>query len=194
VRFPNSGSYSPKDGLGVTIGLRKLLDGLAVVKNLRVTDIAIEFDIYVKDETAKQDSVKKCEAEFGKLLNERDLQEPNRGDNYPTQYQSKEQTVQAAIDLFNTQRYWECHETLEQIWRREPKGREKEVQQGVILAASALVHHQKHEDDICLGMLPRAVSKLDVWKDTMYYGLNVSKLKEELRKMISTRVINTFEI
>jgi predicted metal-dependent hydrolase len=96
--------------------------------------------------------------------------------------------------MFNEQRYWECHETLEQIWRREPKGEEKDVQQGIILAASAFVHHQKNEDNVCIGMMPKALSKLEMWHEKMYYMVDIENLKERLKEIQSTHVIRLFKI
>jgi hypothetical protein len=163
-----------------------------VVKNLRVTDFAIEFDLYVPDDASKQRATIALSAEYGNLLNERDLDEDRAATSVqPNQYQNKQETIRTCVSLFNEQRYWECHETLEQIWRRQEKGDERDVQQGIILAASALVHFQRNEDKVCLGMIPRALAKLDMWSEEKYYSFDVVKLKQYLREMDTTRVIVT---
>lgn len=159
----------------------------SVVKNLCITDSAIEFDLYVLDEDLKSKSLKRLTEKFGTLLTERNLELEERSDN-------KENVVKLGITLFNDARYWECHETLEQIWRKEQKGPEKEMQQGVILAASALVHFQKDEIDVCLGMISRALAKLDQWHEPKYYELNVENLKRNLRNMLSSREVAPFKI
>ena len=129
------------------------------------------------------------------LLNERDLEEDRAATSVqPSQYQSKQETIRTCMSLFNEQRYWECHETLEQIWRRQEKGDERDVQQGIILAASALVHFQRNEDKVCLGMIPRALAKLDKWSEDKYYSFDVGKLKRYLREMDTTKVIVTLTI
>ena len=103
--------------------------------------------------------------------------------------EDKEGVVRESVRLFNEQRYWECHETLEQIWRKERDPVEKAVLQGVILAASALVHAQKSENEVCLGMIPRALEKLGRWEKPTYYSVDVKQLMEALRRMLETKRI-----
>ena len=35
----------------------------------------------------------------------------------PPRFQPKEEVVREAIGYFNSERYWECHELLESVWR-----------------------------------------------------------------------------
>src|SRR5579875_180101 len=195
VGLENRSRCSPKQKVQVLIGLRKDSDAFgAVIKNLRVTDLALEFDLYASEGDSKDKAISALSEKYGRLLNERDLQhqdsEPPSASNQPSQYESsKEETVKLCVKLFNEQRFWECHETLEQIWRRQRSGDEKDVQQGIILAASALVHFQKGEPDVCLGMIPRALAKLDRWKEDSYYSLDLMKLRESLREMQRTGII-----
>lgn len=166
------------------IEFRKKIDRFnCVVKNFRITEVAIEFDLFVPDHTSKDSSIRVLVAEYGKILSERDLT------NDSPSVEVKGNVAKMSIELFNEQRYWECHETLEQIWRKETDPAEKAVQQGVILAASALVHAQKNEEDVCFGMIPRALEKLDKWKEVSYYSLDTKQLKDALRRMIETRNI-----
>jgi hypothetical protein len=160
----------------------------SVVKNLRVTENAIEFDLYTTDSENKAKTVASLEKEFGRKSSERDLEKEE------ITPPDKVKVLKQSIELFNEQRYWECHETLEQIWRREPKGIEKDVQQGIILAASALVHFQKNEDDVTIGMIPKALTKLDRWSERMYYMIDIGNLKEKLKEIEKTRIINPFKI
>jgi uncharacterized protein len=177
------------DTISLLIQLRKSADEFgSVVKNLRVTEKAIEFDLYALDLEKKGETIAKLEKEFGPKTSERDLQKEEIG------VPDKSEVLRQSVKLFNEQRYWECHETLEQIWRREPKGEEKDVQQGIILAASALVHHQKNEDDVCIGMIPKALSKLDRWHEKLYYMVDIDNLKNKLNEIERTRVIHLFEI
>jgi len=108
------------------------------------------------------------------------------GTSFPTLYHDKEETIKESIQLFNQQRYWECHEALEQIWRRETNPIEKALQQGVILSASALVHAQKDEDAICIGMIPSALTRLNQWKEGSYYSLNVDLLKRSMEEILKS--------
>ncbi len=171
------------------IEFRKKVDPLgAVVKNMRVTQVAIEFDLYANDKTSMEKAVDALSKDYGNVLLNRDLTAEETS--FPALYKEKVETVKESVDLFNDQRYWECHEAMEQIWRRESNPTEKSVQQGMILSASALVHAQKDEDAICLGMIPRTLAKLDVWKEDRYYDLNVALLKQSMRNILESGKIS----
>lgn len=187
IRLENPKSkYNSKDTMDLLKNLRTAVDPFgSVVKNLRVSSGAIEFDLYSQSENAKAKSISVLETSFGRKVSERNL----GIDEKPL---DKVATLDASIQLFNEQRYWECHETMEQAWRKQPKGPEKDVQQGLILAASALVHYQKDENEICLNMIPRTLERLDRWKESNYYSLNVAKLKQNLRRIYETREIKPF--
>ena len=189
TRLENSKGYAPKDTISLLVLLRKSADEFgSVVKNLRVTENAIEFDLYVLDTKKKEETIEKLEKEFGRKTSERDLEKEE------VTPPDKVAVLRQSVELFNEQRYWECHETLEQIWRREPKGPEKDVQQGIILAASALVHFQKNEDEVCIGMMPKALAKLDSWYEKKYYMIDIEHLREKLKEIQNTRTIHLFKI
>ena len=189
VRLVNKKNYLPNQTLPLMIEFRKKVDPLgAVVKNMRVTQVAIEFDLYANEGTVMENAVGELSKEYGNVLLDRDLTEEETS--FPTLYKDKVETVKESVDLFNEQRYWECHEAMEQIWRRETNPSEKAVQQGMILSASALVHAQKDEDAICLGMIPRTLTKLDAWKEDTYYALNVRRLKENMEGMLKSGKIS----
>jgi len=167
------------------IEFRKKVDKIGtVVKNMMITEVAIEFDLYANDKASMEKSVKELSEEYGNVLLDRDLTAEDTS--FPTLYHDKEETVKESVQLFNEQRYWECHEALEQIWRRETNPAEKALQQGVILSASALVHVQKDEDAICIGMIPSALTRLNQWKEGSYYSLNVDLLKKSMEEILKS--------
>ncbi len=47
------------------------------------------------------------------------------------------------IEQFNLGEYWECHETLEDIWKEEPED-VRYLYQGILLVAVGLLHLQCH--------------------------------------------------
>ena len=51
----------------------------------------------------------------------------------------KNQLIKDGIFYFNNERFWECHEAFEGAWK-QCTGDEKELIQGLILVAAALVH------------------------------------------------------
>ena len=70
----------------------------------------------------------------------------------------KEEAIREGIEYFNGERFWECHESFEGVWKGCYEG-EKDLVQGIILAAAGLVHYQKSEDTICLSIFGRALGQ-----------------------------------
>lgn len=52
-------------------------------------------------------------------------------------------TIEAAIDLFNRQEFFECHEVLEDLWRPLPPGPEKTFLQGLLQVGVGYYHWQR---------------------------------------------------
>jgi uncharacterized protein len=182
VRFGNSRKYVPREGTSLTIEFQSTVKRFgSTVKNLRVSEKAVEFDLFSPNSDSKEKSVDALHA-YGPLLTERNLSEIQIS-------RSKETVIDISVDLFNEQRYWECHESVEEIWRVEKDPEEKALQQGLILAASALVHAQKNEDDVCLRMIPRTLDKLNRWKKGRYYSFEPEKLISVLNRILETKKI-----
>jgi predicted metal-dependent hydrolase len=95
--------------------------------------------------------------------------------------------IDEARHLFNEHRFWEVHEVLEGLWK-EVKGSEKELVQGLILAAAALVHVQKDEPVPVWPMLADAMRRLNAQPDT-YYGWDVAKFRDHFQKAIAQKKI-----
>ena len=140
----------------------------------------------------KKEPSSRFQQSMANLLNERDLEEDRVGTSVePSQYQSKEETIRTCTSLFNEQKTGSATRHWNRYGEGRKKGDERDVQQGIILAASALVHFQRNEDKVCLGMIPRALAKLDKWSEDKYYSFDVGKLKRYLREMDTTKVIVT---
>ena len=115
----------------------------ASVKHPRWTSYgALEVDVFVPSAQDFQLLLAALEplakAEFTKNLDE------------APPFKEKEGVLEEARGYFNSERYWECHETLESVWR-PAKGEEKSLVQAVILVCAALVHEQRGERDVALG-------------------------------------------
>ena len=95
--------------------------------------------------------------------------------------------MEEARRLFNVQRFWHVHEELEKIWLKR-QGREKELLQGLILVAAALVHYQKNEMPVVWPMLERALSRLEGQPDT-YYGWDVAKFRNHFQNVLAQKKI-----
>lgn len=107
-------------------------------------------------------------------------------------YLADDENLSNARRLFNAERYWECHEVLEGLWRQKG-GEEKRVLQGIILVCAAYVHHQKGEDKVALGVLRRAIQQLD-YPHGNYGGFNLSRLKREVDGALANGRFRVFEV
>lgn len=183
VRLNNSKKSKPQQIHEISSELVRVVEKFGVSgKNFRISEVAIEFDLFANDDESKNRAIEALVLQYGPLLSERNLSEESK-------IQDKRAVVKLAKELFDEQRYWECHEVMEAIWRREKDPMEKDLQNGVILAASALVHAQKDEIGVCFGMLPRTIEKLACWKGRDYYGLGVDLLRTRLKDMLVTHDI-----
>jgi len=149
------------------------------VGNLRVSSYAIELDVLLESKSNLQDTVQGLEASLGRLLTLRELDTP------VTQLDVNEE-IRNGVELFNSERYWESHEALEYAWRKA-SGSEKEVLQGVILVAAALVHLQKDEREVALSVMQRALEKLS-GKESVYFEMDIEDLRNELSRMLSASI------
>ncbi len=151
------------------------------VGNLRVTNEALEFDLFVGNE----DELRDAEHDFSKTAK---VLTVKRIDLPPT-VPDKAKTMVEAKHLFNDERYWECHEILENIWR-VLKGDEKTLMQGIILVCAAFVHFQKNEADVALSMLQRYQSKLR-WHESFYEGIDLETLRDGVAEIIRTKTLKS---
>ena len=172
--------YLPKDATIILNNSRDLIYGMtAVIRDCRVSSKFIELDISVHKNNLellleKLSSI--GQTDNSRLIIEEEIE--------------KEQLVKDGISYFNNERFWECHEALEGAWKQS-KGEEKELIQGLILVAAALVHYQKAEDDICLSVLGRALEKLND-KSGQYCQINVDDVKQKVIGMLDKKEIFTF--
>ena len=107
-------------------------------------------------------------------------------------YKEEGELYKEARELFNAERYWECHEVLEGIWRQK-EGEEKSLIQGVILVCAAYVHHQKGEEEVALGVLARAVRQLKSPR-RVQGGIDVHLLEKRAEEVLATRRFKVFRV
>ena len=107
-------------------------------------------------------------------------------------HESKEELIQEARGCFNSERYWEAHETLESVWRNAT-GEEKLYLQGLILVCAAFVHHQKREEGVALGVLRRAAKQLD-YGAASYHGVEVERVKKEVGGILEAKRFEPFRV
>jgi predicted metal-dependent hydrolase len=79
-----------------------------------------------------------------------------------------------AASQFNEQKYLDCHETFEDIWRTQTDTT-KELIQGIIQLAVAL-HHLQHDNLVGASrLLARSLTRLQAYR-AKQTGINVKKL------------------
>ena len=115
-----------------------------------MSSYAVEFDLLINSKEAMEQAVSLLVRNLGDLLTVRELDRPS--------LQNSEESIRAGISMFNMGRYWENHESFEAVWL-SASGRDREVLQGIILLAVALVYLQKDEAKVALSIMRRADAK-----------------------------------
>jgi hypothetical protein len=181
IHLKNSG-YVPQDAKKLLSQADKLVAGMhAIVRDARVSSRYLEFDISISKDYLDL-LVKKLET-ISQLDNARHIVEEEM---------EKEEAVEKGREYFNYERFWECHETLEGVWKKTYEG-EKDLVQGIILVAAAFVHYQKNENDICLSILKRGMEKIGN-ASGKYYNIDIDVLRNKVSEIISSGMISTFMV
>jgi len=110
----------------------------------------------------------------------------------PPAFKPKEKILEEAVGYFNSERFWECHETLESVWR-PAAGEEKKLVQGIILVCAALVHEQRGERDVGLGIYRRALPQI-AWREKTYHGIDVPRLRKNVERSLAKGELSPFKI
>lgn len=185
VRIENK-QYSPADRKRLTMITYNTIKELgADVGNIRISKSAIELDLLLESETSLKEALALLEKEIGSVVTLRKL------DVEGPQIEERE-AVRLGFELFNQERYWESHEALQVAWRKAA-GAEKEILQGIILSAAALVHLQKDEPDIALSVLGRAQAKLEPHAGH-YHGVDLDVVKTRVNAMLAASKPDFFKI
>ena len=174
--------YVPHDATKLLTHARKLATGMnLIIRDMRVSSRYLEFDVSIKKENLDE-LIKKLKP-LGILDHAKQVVDEPLG---------KEEAIEQGRYYFNYERFWECHEILEGAWKKT-EGSEKELIQGIILVAAALVHYQKDEDDICISIFRRALEKIGN-ATGKYHKIDVDALRNRVSEIIRTGILETFTI
>ncbi len=174
--------YSPTDTDNLLSKARNLCAGLdVIIRDTRVSSKYVEYDISIPKE--QLDELVKRLQPIAKLDHAKHVVE---------EHFEKDEAIRKGIFYFNNERYWECHEVLEGVWKKCYEG-EKDLVQGLILVAAAMVHYQKNENDICLSIFERALQKLANTSGN-YNNIDIDSLRRKAEEIRKTRKITTFAI
>ena len=182
LHLANTCGFGPRDSRRVVYRARGL--GASVGASVRVARIAtgfIELDVSV--DPPKLDDLIRRLAPLGPVDNIRHVVEEKV---------EKEQGIQDGVSYFNSERFWESHESFEGVWK-QCFGREKELVQGIILVAVAFAHGQRNEAAIGVRMLRRALEKLGA-SPSKYHGIDVDMIRKKAADMRTQGRLTLFEI
>jgi len=97
--------------------------------------------------------------------------------------QGDEAELRRGVALFNAGLYFECHELLEGVWRATP-GPERAFYHGIVQAAAAFYHYEKHNLHGARTLLTKGLQKLEGFPDH-YRGVNLGAFRRALRSWLA---------
>jgi len=175
--------FGPKDARLLLSKARQIFEKDDIlIRDVRVSNRFIEFDISLGN-VEDLEKIRSIFSFIGQYIDgykviEKDLK--------------IEESMILAKKLFNEEKYWITHEVLEGVWKKA-YGDEKDLLNGLILVAAALVHYQKNEKDIAISIMRRALKKLTAANEK-YFGIDVVSIKSQVSEMVKSSTIQNFTI
>ena len=175
--------FGPKDARLLLSMARQIVEKYDIlIRDVRVSNRFIEFDISLGN-VEDLEKIRSIFSFIGQYIDgykvvEKDLK--------------IEESLILAKKFFNEEKYWITHELLEGVWKKA-YGDEKDLLNGLILVAAALVHYQKNENDIALSIMRRALKKLAAANEK-YFGIDVVSIKSQVSEMVKSSIIENFRI
>jgi uncharacterized protein len=184
VRVANKDGYTPKDAERVASAIRAILGSRESASHFRVATKALEFNMFAKNETELDERKRLLAQTPFKIIDIRLL-------DMTPKVVDKDQALAEGVNLFNEERFWECHEELEQAWQPS-KGIERDAIQSIILTAAAFVHYQKGEDEICMSILRRARTKMTPAE--VYDKIDLKATQKNIDEILDSDKIHPFKL
>jgi hypothetical protein len=175
--------FGPKDARLLLSKARQIVEKYDIlIRDVRVSNRFIEFDISLGN-VEDLEKIRSIFSFIGQYIDgykvvEKDLK--------------IEESLILAKKFFNEEKYWITHELLEGVWKKA-YGDEKDLLNGLILVAAALVHYQKNEKDIALSIMRRALEKLAAANEK-YFGIDIVSIKSQVSEMVKSSIIENFRI
>ena len=175
--------YNPNDATWILSLSRNILhDDKIIIRDVRVATHFLELDISI----ATSSGIGKIKSKLSHIAPIIDI------DRIIEKELDKRECLELARELFNNEKYWKTHEVLEGIWKHT-QGDERDLLNGIILVAAALVHYQKAELAICISIMKRALVKLNN-SYGKYYDVDIDSLKREVTNMVKSSKVSNFRI
>ncbi len=175
--------YLPKDATSILSLSRNILhDDKIIIRDVRVATHFLELDISI----ATSSRIGKIKSKLSQIAPIIDI------DRIIEKDLDKRESIKLARELFNNEKYWKTHEVLEGIWKHT-QGDERDLLNGIILVAAALVHYQKEELAICISIMRRALVKLNN-SYGKYHDVDIDSLKREVTNMVKSSKVSNIRI
>jgi len=175
--------YLPQDATHILTTSRNVLHDLnIIIRDVRVASNFLELDVSVSSESTL-DVMRSKLSNIGPLI---------ELDRITEKELDKDESIRMARVLFNNEKYWKTHEVLEGVWKHT-YGDERDLLNGLILVAAALVHYQKGEQGICISIMNRALAKLNN-SHGRYHDINIDSLKSEITHIVKSIKFSKFTI
>lgn len=121
-----------------------------------------------------------------RLLRHASASHPERSPSHPERERGSpaagtravEDAVRVAAVLFNTGLFFECHEWGEGLWKAAT-GEPRDFYHGLVQAAAAFYHHEKHNRHGSRTLLGKGLRRLEPYPDH-YLGIDVGRLRADL--------------
>jgi predicted metal-dependent hydrolase len=103
--------------------------------------------------------------------------------------------MKEGVQLFNEQKYWECHEALEDVWMEDRQDPVRNVYWAVIQVAAACIHYRDSNLVGARGMISKAKEKFrrcrdqHLLSDLAFTKLNWEKFEKIVMKIPDGDVI-----
>lgn len=91
--------------------------------------------------------------------------------------------IEEGVRLFNEQKYWECHEALEDLWMEDRNDPVRYVYWAIIQVAAVCIHYRDHNLAGSRGMIYKAKEKfrkcreLNILSDLVFKQLDWEELE-----------------
>ncbi len=92
------------------------------------------------------------------------------------------QELERAVEQFNAGRFFECHDTLEDVWHGL-RGPARNFLQGLIQVAVGFYHLGNGNQRGAESQLRKGLENLQPYSD-LYAGVDLGRLREELRRWV----------
>jgi hypothetical protein len=183
IHLRNDKPYTPRDAHALLLKARQLAGKDVIVRDSRVSRKYLEFDTSIPDSMDAGDLEGRLAA----------ISPVASVEHIVERHMERDEAIEHAIELFNEEKYWGTHEALEAVWKETPAGQERDLINGIILVAAALVHDQKDEREIGLSILRRAMKKLEN-SSGVYHGINIDEMADTVATYLNTGKIERFTI